>query len=129
MSKSNKKHPKKSAAERTMEAAEKRSDAKKARQSAAFRAASHSGNFDAQIAVVTPIARRNLLNGGVDADDLIGDVADLVGTKNAAKVVDNEWTPGRSWTDYCDALHAAFALGVVTGQMLTHGFFEKGGAR
>lgn len=108
---------------RQAEAAEKRLAAKRARRSAAFRAASHSGNFYTQLAVVTPIARGNVLNAGIDTDNLIDDVAGLVGMKRGGHGA------GADWSDYCDALNAAFALGVATGQMLTPGFFGKAGAK
>ncbi len=89
--------------------------------SEAFLKASHAGDTDGTVRAVLPIACQRLLNGGIDADDLIGLVAQVVAKQRPG--VDG------NWTDYCDALNAAYALGVGTGQQIRPGFFEKGGSR
>lgn len=108
---------------------EKKCEARTATRRTAFLAATDGGRFHGAVALLLPLVRELLLNGGIDNDRLLQEVDRLVGPHVLRRIEVPAGSYVTNWAHYCHALSAAYALGVAMGQQVVPGFFEKGGAR
>lgn len=89
-----------------------------------FVAAATAADLEAQIRFARETARRLVLAGIDDGENLVHAIDELAG----GTFESNLTTPGGEvWTDYCHHLDAAFVLGIVVGQLVHPDLFKKGG--
>jgi hypothetical protein len=96
-----------------------------------FIAASAAGDLLAQIRLARPAALDLILNGGIDGDRTHLEVIDeLVGGRLKEPTYTMESAAHTDmWVDYCHHINAAFAIGIVIGQLVHPDVFKTGGSR
>ncbi len=100
-----------------------------------FVAASAAADLCAQIRLARPAALDMILNGGIDGDrDHLEVIDELVGGRLKERTYTTESAAHTDvatdvWVDYCHHINAAFAIGIVLGQLVHPDVFKTGGAR
>jgi hypothetical protein len=91
-----------------------------------FVAASQAADLPAQLRLARETARQLVLNGVVDGENVLNAINELAGGGFEANLT----TPGGDvWSDFCRHVDAAFALGIVVGQLVHPDVFKNGGDR
>ena len=89
----------------------------------AFARAHIAGDLPAAVELARHQAKREILSGGVEYDSM-SFAETLAG--ELKRDPDSNSVP---WASFCRFVYAAYALGIVTGQLVHPDVFKSGGAR